>query len=260
MFNVLCSARTLFTEDTMDIFYRELAPFWSLISPVEEYADEAQELVRLLRARRPDARTLLELGSGGGHLAHFLAKEFQCHLTDMSPEMLELSRALNPECTHSTGDMRTLDLQCTFDLVLAHDAIDYMTTEDDLRAAIDTAWRHLSPGGLACFVPDDVAESFEPGTDVSGGDAVDGRGARLFEWAEKVEPGQTVATVHYSFLIRSAEGQVQQFYEKHLCGLFPRATWERLLVERGFRTEVVVEATEEEREGRLVFLAHRPIA
>jgi SAM-dependent methyltransferase len=96
--------------------------------------------------------------------------------------MLACSRRLNPERAHTVGDMRSLALGRTFDLVLAHDALDYMTTEHDLRAAFETAWQHLAPGGLACFLPDEVAETFEPGTDVSGGDDDHGRAVRLFEW------------------------------------------------------------------------------
>lgn len=242
----------------MSLFYGELAEHWALISPVEEYASEADELLRLFAERRPSARTLLELGSGGGHLAHHLARKLACHLTDVSEAMLDLSRRLNPGCPHTIGDMRTLDLQRSFDIVLAYDAIDYMSTEDELRAAFGTAWRHLRPGGLACFLPDDVSETFEPGTDVSGTDAADGRGARLFEWAEPVAPGENAANVHYSFLIRGAGGDVRSYYERHVCGLFPRATWERLLEEQGFLVEVVVERTEDDRTPRLVFFGHRP--
>lgn len=241
----------------MDVFYEALAGYWPLISPVEDYASEAAELLRLLRARRPAARTLLELGSGGGHVAHHLAPHFECHLTDLSEAMLASSRRLNPTCVHTVGDMRTLDLGRRFDLVLAHDAIDYMATEEALRAAIDTAWRHLAPGGLACFLPDHVTETFEPGTDVSGGDAPDGRGARLFEWVEPARPGETRVTVHYSFLIRDRDGGVQSFYERHVTGLFPRATWERLLGAQGFTVEVVTEETDEDRAPRLVFFGHK---
>lgn len=244
----------------MSLFYGELAQYWSLISPVEEYASEADELLRLLRERRPSARTLLELGSGGGHVAHYLARHFECHLTDLSEAMLASSRRLNPGCTHMLGDMRTLDLGRSFDIVLAYDAIDYMTTEEDLCAAVDTAWRHLAPGGLACFLPDDLAETFEPGTDVSGSDAPDGRGARLFEWAEPVAPGGSVATVHYSFLIRDRDGTTRSYYERHVFGLFARATWERLLAQRGFVVEVVVEHTDEDRAPRLIFFGHKPPA
>lgn len=242
----------------MNLFYGELAPWWPLISPVEDYADESRELVEVLLARRPAAKTLVELGSGGGHVAFSLKRAFTCTLTDLSPAMLAMSARLNPECEHHLGDMRDLDLARRFDLVLAHDALDYMLCEADLRAVFDTAWRHLEPGGLALFVPDDVAETFEPGTDVSGGDAPDGRAARLFEWIEPVEPGATQVVVHYSFLLRDANGSMRTAYERHVGGLFPRATWERLLAERGFDVEVVRERTDEERTPRLLFLGHKP--
>lgn len=58
----------------MHVFYSELAPFWPLLSPVEEYADEAAWIARVIGSRAPSARTLLELGSGGGHNAFHLAQ------------------------------------------------------------------------------------------------------------------------------------------------------------------------------------------
>jgi SAM-dependent methyltransferase len=242
----------------LNLFYGELAEYWSLISPVEEYATEADELLRLFRERRPFARTVLELGSGGGHVAHYLARHFDCHLTDLSEAMLANSRRLNPKCAHTVGDMRTLELGRTFDVVLAHDAIDYMTTHDDLRAVFDTAWRHLAPGGLACFFPDDVADTFEPGTAVFGVDAADGRGARLFEWVEPARAEDSTVNVHCSFLIRDRDGTVRSHYERHVSGLFARATWERLLAQRGFVVEVVTEQTDEDRTPRLMFFSHKP--
>jgi trans-aconitate methyltransferase len=242
----------------MTLFYNELAHWWPLISPVEDYADECTEIVRVLREQRPHARTLLELGSGGGHVAYYLKGAFECHLSDLSSAMLVNSRRLNPECTHVLGDMRSLDLGRVFDLVLAHDAIAYMTSESDLTAVFATAWRHLRPGGLALFIPDEVEETFKAGvTDVSGGDDPDGRAVRLFEWAEAVQSNHTVP-VHYAFLLRHASGAVQCLYEQHVVGVFPRTTWERLLAAQGFKVEVVLEHTEEERRPRLFFLGHKP--
>lgn len=242
----------------MTLFYGELAAWWPLISPVDDYADEALEVLRLVRERRPHARTLLELGSGGGHLAHHLRGDFELHLTDLSEPMLERSRALHPGAPHTLGDMRALELGQTFDVVLAHDALSYMLTEADLRAVFDTAWRHLAPGGLAAFLPDDVEETFEPGAaEVSGGDGPDGRAARLLEWAEARGPSGTVP-VHYAFLLREADGRVRSAYERHEVGLFSQATWERLLAERGFTVEVVRERTDDPRTPRLFFFGHKP--
>ena len=53
-------------------------------------------------------------------------------------------RLMIPVPNFTAGDLsRPFDLGRTFDLVLAHDAIDYMLSEDDLRAAFDTAWRQV---------------------------------------------------------------------------------------------------------------------
>lgn len=91
--------------------YGELARWWPLLSPVEDYADEAAFYWRLFEhacERRP--RTLLELGSGGGSNALFLKRHAALTLVDPAAGMLAESRRLNPECEHVAGDMRTVRL------------------------------------------------------------------------------------------------------------------------------------------------------
>jgi SAM-dependent methyltransferase len=241
----------------MHVFYSELAPFWPLVSPVEEYAEEAAWITHAIAGRAPSARTLLELGSGGGHNAFHLRSRYALTLTDLSPAMLELSAQLNPECEHLVGDMRTVALGRTFDVVLAHDAIDYMTTETDLEAAVATAARHLEPGGLAVFLPDHVTERYVPGTDCGGSDAPDGSGVRYLEWATEVPPGTTVGTTHYSFVVRDSTGAVRCLHEAHPFGLFPEATWKSVFERRGFELDVVEEETTEERLPRLMFVGRK---
>ena len=150
-------------------FYGDLAPWWPLISPPEDYAEEAAELADLLTSGDAPVREVLELGSGGGHNAVHLAHRFALTLVDASPQMLVVSRRLNPGCEHVVGDMRRLRLGKLFDAVLVHDAIDYMTTEIDLRAALATAHEHCRPGGVVVLAPDHTRETFSPGTDHGGG-------------------------------------------------------------------------------------------
>src|SRR5687768_13970607 len=98
--------------------YGELAGWYRLIDPPGDHEEEADAHARLLARAAPGARTLLELGSGAGHNALYLKRRFACTLTDLSEEMLARSRALNPECEHLAGDMRTLRLGRSFDAVL----------------------------------------------------------------------------------------------------------------------------------------------
>ena len=76
--------------------------------------------------------------------------------------MLALSRKLNPGVEHHLGDMRTVRIPGEFDAVLAHDAISYMLSEDDLRAVLATARVHLRPGGVFLAAPDLVLGHFPP--------------------------------------------------------------------------------------------------
>lgn len=241
----------------MEVFYDQIADWWPVISPISDYAGECAEFLGILKSRRPQAQTLLELGSGGGHVAFHLKADFDCILTDLSPAMLAASRRLNPGCGHIQGDMRTLDLDRRFDIVLAHDAIAYMTSEADLRAAFATAGRHLAPGGLALFIPDEVLETFEPGaSDLFGGETPDGRSARALEWCGELAPDGTTA-VHYAFLLRDADGRVTTASETHRVGVFARTDWERWLEAEGFAVETLQERTDEDRTPRFLFLGTR---
>ena len=128
--------------------YGEIAEWWPIFSQPDEYKDEAAFFKRLLKKSGRTPRTLLDLGSGGGNIAVHLKRHFSMTLVDMSPGMLKVSRALNPECEHLRGDMRTVRLGRTFDAVFAHDAICHMTNKADLRAALRTAFVHCRPGAM----------------------------------------------------------------------------------------------------------------
>ena len=169
--------------------YGELASWWPLLSAPEDYVEEAAFYERvLIEHGGPAIRDVLELGSGGGNNASHMKRRFRLTLVDPSPGMLEHSRALNPGCAHVEGDMRDVRLGRRFDAVFVHDAIDYMTTREDLRRALETAWTHATAGGVGLFCPDHVRETFRPGTDHGGHDATDGRGLRFVEWTWDPDP------------------------------------------------------------------------
>ena len=239
-------------------FYGELAVWWPLISPPEEYEGEAAYIATLLGSASIPVREVLELGSGGGHNAFHLKNAFAMTLVDLSEEMLHVSRRLNPGCEHVQGDMRTVRLDRAFDAVFVHDAVDYMVTEDDLARAIETAFVHCRPGGVAVFVPDSTKETFEEETDYGGSDGADGRAVRYLDWTWDPDPTDTWALTEYAFLLRQPDGSVRVVQETHRFGVFGSDDWLRLLAEAGFEAEAVTEETDEDRTPRQVFVAHRP--
>ena len=223
----------------MPKLYEELASWWPLLSPPADYEEEAAFYGRTLAAacERPPL-TLLELGSGGGNNASYLKARFEMVLVEPSAGMRAVSRALNPECEHVEGDMRTVRLRRQFDGVFVHDAVCYMTTESDLRMAFDTAFVHCKPGGAALFAPDFVCENFRPATEHGGTDGQE-RGLRYIEWTWDPDPSDSTYFADYAYLLRSSDGTVRVEHDRHIEGLFGRADWLRLLSEAGFQARAV---------------------
>jgi hypothetical protein len=114
----------------------------------------------------------------------------------------------------------------------------YMTSDDDLRQVIDTAYVHCRPGGAALFAPDFVRETFRPSVTHDGHDGADGRALRYLEWTWDPDPADSTYLVDFAFMLREANGSVRVMHDRHVEGVFPREDWLRWLRGAGFEAAV----------------------
>lgn len=248
---------------TSPLLYDELVPWYLLLDPTADHEAEATSYVEAFRRHVSlPAGSLLDLGSGAGNNATFLAPHFaRATLVDLSPRMLETSMRLNPGAEHVEGDIRTVRLGRTFDAVLVHDAIMYMTTEADLREALTTAFVHTRPGGVAVLAPDVFQETFADETSSFEADHPDdGRSLRCLEWSWDPDPADTSFFAEYVFVLRDlATGtDVRVVHDRHVNGVFPRATWTRLLTEVGFEVGTFPRPLDDGETFDEVFVCRRP--
>ena len=237
--------------------YNELADWWPLMSAPDEYAEEAGVYSDMLvESGASPIRSVLELGSGGGNNASHMKARFDLTLVELSTGMLEVSKRLNPECEHHQGDMRTVRLGRQFDGVFVHDAVCYMTTPEDLRRAMETAFIHCRPGGAALFCPDYVAETFAPSTDHGGHDG-DGRALRYIEWCWDPDSSDTTYLVDYAYLLRTGT-DTRVLHDRHVEGLFSVATWLDTFRDVGFDARPQPYRHTEVERPIDVFVARRP--
>lgn len=207
------------------ILYGALAGWFHLLTAPEDYAEEAAFYTRaILGASTPPARTVLEMGCGGGNNASHMKSDFTLTLTDISPEMLAVSWSINPECEHILGDMRSLRLGRTFDAVFVHDAASYLTSLDDLAKTMDTAWLHCRPGGAVLFAPDFLRETFREGTSHGGQDGAI-RAMRYLEWTWDPDPSDDTYLADMVYLLRDEAGGVRVEMDRHRLGMLRRADW-----------------------------------
>jgi len=212
--------------------YNELAWTESVICTHEDYAAETQALIKIIKGNlKTGGNTLLHLACGAGGNDYTFKKEFKVTGVDISPGMLEIAEKLNPEAVYHLGDMRTVQLNQTFDVVAIPDSIGYMTTREDLKQVIDNASRHLKPGGLF-IVTAHTREEFKENNFVYTGS--DGEThVTIFEnnYIREYDPSIYEATMIY--LIRNKDN-LETFTETHIIGLFKRETWLELLHAAGF--------------------------
>jgi SAM-dependent methyltransferase len=228
-----------FSMPSDERLYHDLAWLFPIVSPPEDYVNEAAEFARAIRqhARIP-VKTLLDLGCGAGHNDHHLQKDFKVTGVDLSETMLDLARCLNPEVEYLTGDLRSLCLGRTFDAVIIADSITYMLNEDDLLAAFRTAYAHLNPGGVFCSYAEETPENFvQNGTYTSThyGKAENGQTVEvaLVENYYDPNPQDTAFESTFVYFIRQG-GKLRIETDSHQLGIFPPAVWERLLRQAGF--------------------------
>lgn len=204
------------------------------MSPHTEYEEEAYLYLDIIQRYHPDVKKALEFGSGGGSNAYYLKRHFTMVLSDLSKEMLEVSRRLNPECEHIQGDMRNIDTGSTFDLVFIHDAITYFTDTSDLLAVMQNAKKHLNEKGILFIMTDQFKETFRPETSHGGIDK-DGRGFRYLEWTDDKDPEDFVTETEYLYIMKNEEGEIFRESDSSQSGLFSMKTWEKLLADVGFK-------------------------
>jgi ubiquinone/menaquinone biosynthesis C-methylase UbiE len=246
-------------SDELPRLYRDLANWFHLLTTPEDYAAEAAFFRRvIIENSRIPVKTVLEMGSGGGNNASHLKPYFKLTLTDLSENMLDISYKLNPECEHIQGDMRNLRLGRQFDAVFVHDAISYMTTEEDLAATIETAFIHCKPGGAALFCPDYIREKFTSKTRHGGHDKGN-RGLRYLEWTFDPDTSDTSYIVEFAYLLKEGS-RVWCESERHVLGLFSEKDWRRFMEDAGFKAVKAVNYTKDidKTDGTPVFVGNKP--
>lgn len=209
------------------------AGYYDLLYSEKDYEREAAYIYRALRDASPNARKVLEFGSGTGRHGSLLAdhgfdvvgiegSEDMATRAKLASVTLQSSNSGSFDCIH--GDIRTTDIGFRFDAVFAlFHVISYQTTNEDLLNTFHNAWRHLNPKGIFLF-------------DVWHGPAVLGErpsirlkrvqddNILLTRVAEpELDSNAGTVTVHYTILVQSkVDSSFQSFSEDHkMRYLFP---------------------------------------
>ena len=152
--------------------FKKYAAVYDLIYKDKDYNKEAEHIADILKKLgNGKIKEVLNLGCGTGRHDHILAEMgFNMTGVDMSKEMVEIANLNSPgpsklsgppslskreglgESCFFTGDIRTIDLNQTFDAVISmFHVMSYQNGDSDVEAVFNNVFKHLKKGGLFLF-------------------------------------------------------------------------------------------------------------
>lgn len=141
------------------VFNQQYADQYDLLYGDKDYEAECDLLEQAFKKYSNSVKTVLDIGCGtGNHSIPLAQRGYQVTGVDLSENMLaharEKAKSSNAPSSLSftQGDARTVDLTQKFDAVLMMFAVlGYQLTNEDVLAALNTARKHLNPGGVFIF-------------------------------------------------------------------------------------------------------------
>src|SRR5213595_1557879 len=131
--------------------YKRFGEFYDVIMGDRRAA--AGQVMELIRAAKPDAKNVLELGCGTGSILKRLQDAYEVSGLDISEKMLSLARKKVPRSKLYRQDMVDFRIDVRFDVIICvFDSINHVRRFSDWKKVFAAVRRHLSPGG--CFIFD----------------------------------------------------------------------------------------------------------
>jgi len=113
----------------------------------------AEQVVELIRAAKPDAKNVLELGCGTGSILKCLQDAYSVSGLDISGKMLSVARKKVPRSKLFRQDMVDFRIDGRFDVIsCVFDSLNHVRRFSDWKKVFAAVHRHLLPGG--CFIFD----------------------------------------------------------------------------------------------------------
>jgi SAM-dependent methyltransferase len=216
------------------VFRRSARLYDAVYATMKDYRAEAERVHELVEARRPGARTLLDVACGtGAHLEH-LARHYDVEGLDLDPDMLAVARERLPGVPLHEADMAAFELGRTFDAVVClFSSIAYVRTLERLERAVASMAAHLEPGGVLVIEPWVLPEQWD---------------ARRLHAVFVDEPDLKIArmsvppplareqTLEFHYLVATRDG-IEHFTERHDIAMFTHDEYVGAVGAAGVRVE-----------------------
>lgn len=134
--------------------FQQYSKYYDLLYKDKNYQEESQYVIKKIKQYSPNAKQILELGSGSGsHAYYFCANGFEITGIERSHEMVNMAKSKNIAGFNPIiGDISAYQLPQKFDVAISlFHVISYLTENKSLIDCFKTTHNQLNTNGIFIF-------------------------------------------------------------------------------------------------------------
>lgn len=217
--------------------YEAFAGLYDVLMDDVDYDAWAAYYLALIARMGVEPWTLCDCACGTGSMSvRFAERGLKVTGVDLSGDMLELARqkvlSHGARVMFVRQDMCELTLPRPVDaIVCACDGVNYLLSDDQVRAFFTRARESLRPGGvLACDISSPYKLRHTLGNNFFGED----RGDIAYLWDNRWDEASRTVAMDLTFFTREPDGRYRRFEEQHMQRAHEPERLAELLAECGF--------------------------
>jgi ubiquinone/menaquinone biosynthesis C-methylase UbiE len=186
---------------------------YDLVYSFKDYKKETEEIIAIIKAKRPDCKTILDIACGTAEHHKYLKGNFEIDGIDINEKFIEIARLKNLNGSYSVGDMTKFNLDKKYDVVIClFSSIGYLRTFDSIVSALKCFNQHLNPNGLVIVEPWFTEEnSLANRIDMTTYDKEDIKICRIAH----SYPENEFSILNFHYLFGTIDQGVRHFEERH---------------------------------------------
>jgi SAM-dependent methyltransferase len=200
--------------------YEHSAHLYDLMYVRRDYTTTGEEIHAIAAELLPGGEDLLDVGCGTGRHLEVLGNWYRGEGLDINPAMLEQTHARCPQIPLHENDMRTFELDRSYDVVTClFSAIGHVETAAAMRRSIERMAAHLRSPGLLIVEPWFTPENFWDGHLAAN---FQSESETKLAWMYRQYRQDLTAVLDIHYLV-GGEGQPEYIRERQDLGLFTPA-------------------------------------
>ena len=113
--------------------FTESSDIYDLVYSFKNYKKEAEEITAIIKVKRPDCKTILDIACGTAEHHKYLKDNFEIDGIDINEKFIKIARLKNLNGSYSVADMTKFDLHKKYDVVIClFSSIGYLRTFDTI--------------------------------------------------------------------------------------------------------------------------------